>query len=124
MDDAQQSANSEEKSTAGDKYDTARAMSQNVRDMNARQLVDALKDLAILQQINPEVLGANVRVGSLIISSAGFFFISIGIGEVKVDDNIFFAISPASPLGQIFLNKRQGDKVSFRGKTIEVRAVL
>jgi hypothetical protein len=38
MESAQQSANSEEKSSAGDKYETSRAMGHLEKDMHARQL--------------------------------------------------------------------------------------
>ncbi|HYG38530.1 MAG TPA: 3-oxoacyl-ACP synthase [Cytophagales bacterium] len=124
MDDAQESANSEERSTAGDKYDTSRAMSQNVRDMNARQLQDALKELAILQQINIETKNAAVKAGSVVMTSTGNYFIAVSAGELKLDDKTFFAISPASPLGQVLINKKAGEKITFREKTIAIKEIL
>ncbi len=66
MEEAQQAANQEERSTAGDKYDTSRAMSHNVRDMNARQLQEALKELALLGQVFLSAGSGEVRLGCLV----------------------------------------------------------
>ena len=49
MQNAQDSANNENKSTAGDKYETARAMGQLDRDMNAKQLKEAQQEHLFLQ---------------------------------------------------------------------------
>src|SRR6478609_11532726 len=52
MADAQESANAEEKSSAGDKYETGRAMMQIERDKAAQQLHEAIKRQQGLDQIN------------------------------------------------------------------------
>src|SRR5688500_18606671 len=85
MEDAQEAANSEEKSTACDKDDTSRAMSQNLRDMHAKQLHEALNDPAILQQINPVLLFNEVRQGSVVRTNSGNYFISVSSGKISVD---------------------------------------
>jgi hypothetical protein len=117
MEDAQEAANSEEKSTAGDKYDTSRAMSQNLRDMNAKQLQEALKDLGILQQINPLLTFQEVRPGSIVYTKAGNYFVSISSGKITVEGNTYFAVSPSSPIVQAMLNKRIGESFSFRDQS-------
>nr|GFD49124.1 hypothetical protein [Tanacetum cinerariifolium] len=50
---AQESSNSETKSSAGDKYETGREMANQERDRHAAQLYEAQKLLADLQKINP-----------------------------------------------------------------------
>ncbi|QHT66065.1 3-oxoacyl-ACP synthase [Rhodocytophaga rosea] len=124
MDDAQQSANSEERSTAGDKYDTSRAMSQNVRNMNAKQLQEALKDLATLQQINPQISPLAVCVGSVVKTTAGNYFIAISGGPYTVLKETYYSVSTAAPLGQILLGKKAGDTFLFRGKTFSISALF
>lgn len=116
MEDAQKSANSEEKSSAGDKYETGRAMSQNVRDMNAKQLKEALKDIAALKLIHPENLMDTIKPGSAVKTGAGNFFIAVSVGQLKIDNETWFALSPAAPLAQALLNKKAGDKFAFKGK--------
>lgn len=124
MNDAQQAANSEEKSTAGDKYDTSRAMSQNVRDMNAKQLQEALKDLAILQQINPQLNAQVVGVGTVVKTTAGNYFIAISGGPYTVLNETYYSLSTAAPLGQVLVGKRNGDSFLFRGKTFSILSVF
>lgn len=50
MDNAQASANSEEKSSAGDKYETGRAISHLEKDMYARQLMANAQELNALRK--------------------------------------------------------------------------
>ena len=52
MDTAQQSANSETKSTAGDKHETARAMAQLEVEMLSKQLEEVNKSIAQLKRIH------------------------------------------------------------------------
>ena len=117
MEDAQQSANQEERSTAGDKYDTSRAMSHNVRDMNARQLQEALKDQALLQQINPEIVFTEVKPGSVVKTNTGSYFIAASGGPYQVEGASYFAVSAVSPIGEVLLLKKKGETFVFRGKT-------
>ena len=61
---AQQSANSEQKSSVGDKYETARAMAHLEKDMNARQLAENLKELAILHSVNTDKIYMAAEAGA------------------------------------------------------------
>jgi len=124
MKEAQESANSEEKSTAGDKYDTARAMSQIERDMHAKQFTEALHLKQILAGISISKPSKKIIVGSLVITSIDKFFMSIALGKLQIDGEDIFIISPISPLGQLLLDKKAGKKVKLNGKEIELLEVL
>jgi transcription elongation GreA/GreB family factor len=124
MEEAQLSANQEERSTAGDKYDTSRAMSQNVRDMNARQLQEALKEMALLQQINPHVIFQQVKPGSLVKTSMGNYFIATSGGPYQIDKESYFSVSALSPIGDLLMHKKKGDTFIFRGKMVSVTEVF
>src|SRR6218665_4189224 len=65
MDEAQASANNQEKSSAGDKYETSRAMGQIDRDMNAAQLGKALEEYRFLESL-PTTLHQQVLPGAII----------------------------------------------------------
>lgn len=124
MEDAQNSANEEGKSSMGDKYETARAMGQIVRDMNAKQLQEALKELSFLQKINPEKVNTTVDVGSAVKTTAGNFYISISIGQLKLEKETWFALSAGAPISQALLNKKAGDSYTFRDKTEKILEVF
>src|SRR5947207_1656163 len=101
MDAAQESANQEEKSSAGDKYETGRAMAQIARDQAAQQLDEALKLKNALDQINPSTSSVKVVLGSLVITNLNQFYISISAGKLEVNGDAFIAISPQSPMGKL-----------------------
>ncbi|MSQ78765.1 MAG: hypothetical protein EXR21_03695 [Flavobacteriaceae bacterium] len=121
---AQESANSEEKSSAGDKYETGRAMSQNQRDMNQRQLLLAKADMVLLQQIAKDDKPHEIAgIGSCMEISIGTVFISVGLGVVMVGKQKVMVVSLASPLAKCLLGKKAGDMFEFNGKKDKVKKV-
>ncbi len=121
---AQESSNSETKSSAGDKYETGRAMAQQERDHHAVQLHEAQKLLADLQKINPELASDAVRLGALADTSLGLFYVSISAGRLTTAEGLaFMAMSPAAPLAVALHGRRAGEEVLFNGKPVRVVAV-
>ncbi|QKG58088.1 3-oxoacyl-ACP synthase [Hymenobacter sp. BRD128] len=121
---AQESSNSETKSSAGDKYETGREMAQQERDRHAQQLHEAQKLLADLQKINPELASDAVRLGALASTSLGLFYVSISAGRLATaEGQAFVAVSPAAPILAALAGKRAGDEVLFNGKKVRVEAV-
>lgn len=113
---AQESANNETKSSAGDKYETGRAMSQNERDMNARHLVELLQMKKILLSIDPQKEIKSVEVGAIIKTAQGIYFISVALGKIDTGDSSIFAISAISPIAQNMLGKHEGESFNWSGK--------
>jgi hypothetical protein len=124
MEDAQNASISEERSTAGDKYDTSRAMSHNLRDMNAKQLNEALKELAALDQLKVELKYQEVKPGAIVKTETGNFFIATSIGQIKHHQETYFTISLLSPIGQAMAGKKQGDSFEFRGNKTRILSIF
>ncbi|GHB56940.1 GreA/GreB family elongation factor [Persicitalea jodogahamensis] len=126
MEFAQESANAEGKSSAGDKYETTRSMSQLDRNMHARQYEQARQENTILERLEatPEP-GSYERVamGSLVKTTAGYFFIAVSAGAIKIDDQTVMVVSSASPVGKSILGKQVGDTVQFRGKNWRIEEI-
>jgi len=121
---AQESSNSETKSSAGDKYETGRAMAQQERDRHAAQLHEAQQLLADLQKIAPELPAATVRLGALAATTLGVFYVSVGAGRLRTaTGQEFLAVSPAAPVMAALSGKRAGEEVVFNGKPVRVLAV-
>ncbi|WP_139919975.1 3-oxoacyl-ACP synthase [Hymenobacter sp. DG01] len=120
---AQESANSETKSSAGDKYETGRAMAQNERDRNAVQLQQALQLQGEVQRINPELPCDTVRPGALVSTSMGWFYISISAGKLTLDGQDYFAVSAAAPVAAALAGKRAGEQAAFNGKPVRIEAI-
>ncbi len=123
MQAAQEAANSEEKSSAGDKYETGRAMAQLERDRHAQLLADALNIEQELSRINVEKEYTVVQPGSLVSTDRGRFFISISAGKLNIEGRDYFAVSPASPIAVALLGKKAGDVIAFNRQTYRVESV-
>jgi transcription elongation GreA/GreB family factor len=117
---AQAAANEETKSSAGDKYETGRAMSQLNIEMFGRQQEQLFNEIAVVERIDSQVLSQSVGLGTLVNTSMGIFFVSVGAGKVTVDGQTIMAISPQSPVGVLLLNRKAGDVFSFRGQNISI----
>jgi len=122
--DAQESANSEEKSSAGDKYETGRAMGHLQKDMHARQLSEHIKELSALQSVNTSVLYDHACAGACIETAQQLFFIAAGLGKQQVDGKEIIFLSPHAPLAGILQNKKQGDGFVFNRATVVIKNVF
>ncbi|GAB5525669.1 MAG: hypothetical protein Roseis2KO_35410 [Roseivirga sp.] len=120
MRNAQAAANDETKSSAGDKYETGRAMMHLEKEKLAGQLTEAAKMKKALDLIEPEKLDTVVGLGSLVRTARTSYYISASVGKLLVEGETFFAISPASPIGQQLLEKKAGDTFTFAGKSHKI----
>ena len=124
MEECQQAANSETKTTAGDKHETNRALMQLDRENHAVQRVTALQSLTQLKRIDLSQEHEEAVLGSVIRTDRGNFFLAISVGKVVVDGLMFHVVSPESPIGQAFLGAEEEDEIFFRNRKYEVTAVF
>jgi transcription elongation GreA/GreB family factor len=124
MDAAQESANTEGKSSAGDKYETGRAMAQIERDKAAQQLNEALMLKNSLSRVSLKPAGNQVLLGSLVRTDRNHFFIAISIGKQSVADTDYFVIAPTTPIGRTLMGLHVGDQFSFNNHPHTVKEIL
>lgn len=121
--DSQNAANSETKSSAGDKHETSRAHAHNETERLSKQLHNYNQSYRTLKGI---VVSSceHVKLGSYVKTDKGNFFITIGLGWVEVKNKKVFLISPQSPVGLAMANKKPGDLFQMpsgeEGKVIAV----
>lgn len=120
---AQLAANEETKSSAGDKYETGRAMMQLEIEKQSVQLAEAMKLKHVLSQINPEKTTETIQSGSLVSTDQGNFYISISAGKLDLEGMTYFAVSPVSPIGALLIGKKSGDAILLNGKTFTIRKI-
>lgn len=123
MEAAQNAANEDTKSSAGDKFETSRAMAHNDLNLYKRQWHEASIDMNILQLIDPEMNFKLVTNGTLVNTEIGLFFFCISIGVLTLDNKKVMVASLASPMGEALKGKKTGEKFEFRGKSISVLSV-
>ena len=114
----------ETKSSAGDKHETGRAMLQLERENAGKQLAEIEKLEAILNRVSTATSSGPVHLGSVVMTSQYYYFISIPAGQITVDGIHFFAIGATSPIGQRLLSKEEGDEVRFRESVFTITSVF
>lgn len=120
---ARDSSTEDTKSSAGDKYETGRAMMQQDIDRQTLQLGEAQKLRAFLERMEPEHSSDTVQNGSLAFTDQGIFYIAISLGQVDLDGQKYFVISSASPIGEKLMKQKAGAKFSFNGKDYKIKTI-
>ena len=121
--DAQATAMSDDKSSAGDKYETNRAMAHRESEMFGHQLDAHVVTREALCAVDINQKCDVVSAGAVVTSSAGSFFIAISADEIEIDGVEYTPISLVSPIGSAMEGKRAGEKCTFRDKTLKIISV-
>ena len=112
------------KSSAGDKFETSREMAQQEVDKLNQQLAIKSKMTYDLKSILESEKSTICQQGSIVKTSLGTFILGIAYGNMSYKDENFFAISLASPIGQLLLNKSSGEQIQFNGRKIEILELI
>lgn len=124
MEAAQQSANSEEKSSAGDKYETSRAMNHLEKEMHGKQLAENLKELSLLYEINVNNVYDKVAAGTVVQCDTVCFFIAAGLGKHTIDNTTVIFLSPHAPLAAQLRQKQVGEEWVFNKQPLTIQAIF
>lgn len=123
INEAQQAAKDDTKSSAGDKYETGREMAQQESNRNMAQLHQANKLKVQLNQV-PITTSNSVDNGSLVITDSGNFYIAISAGTIQAESVNYFAVSLISPIGQKMKGLKSGEGFSLNGKSYTIKQVI
>jgi transcription elongation GreA/GreB family factor len=124
INEAQQASKDDTKSSAGDKYETGRAMAQQETDRNMAQLNEANKLKVALTSIPTSGVSKQVDTGSVVMTNSGNFYLAISAGTLSVDGKTYIAISPASPIGLKMKGLKANDEFILNGKAYKVESIL
>ncbi|MFD2551460.1 hypothetical protein ACFSQP_06490 [Bizionia sediminis] len=122
--DIQEALTSETKNSAGDKHETGRAMLQLEREKVGVQLMGLQKQQNTLTKINCTHSSKTVCLGSVVYTSNHHYFIAISAGAINVNNTLFYAISPSTPMGKLLLGKEVGGRITFQGNTFTIQTIL
>ena len=118
-----ESLDSESKSSAGDKHETGREMILIEIGKHQDLLDKYIKLKKAISQIDASRKSQAVTLGSLVKTSQGNYFVSVGLGSIELHGEKYFAISLVSPIGQSLEGLEAGSKVSFQNKDIHILEV-
>lgn len=117
---AKESGNDETKSTTGDKHETGKAMMQLEQEKIGIQLSEMQKLNRTLENIPDSPSKEKIKPGNVVITDHGNFYLSIAAGKINIGQENYFAISPASPLGNLLLKTEPGKVIDMQGKLYKI----
>lgn len=110
----------ESKSSAGDKHETGRAMVQ----LEMEKLSDQRKELQLMldqwSKIDFTVITSRVQIGSIVITNAGKFFLSVPLGTIVYDSETIIVLSSRSPLALQLFGKSVNDIVKLNNHQYKI----
>lgn len=118
-----EAANSETKSSMGDKYETGREMMMQERNRLGGQLEVFADQLAAFNSIKLDKKYSKVSYGSMVQTSEVIFFLSTATGPLKIDGHSVFAISGEAPIAKTMIGKQVGDTFSFNNKSFTIKEI-
>ncbi len=110
------------KSSAGDKYETSREMSQQeLNQLNQQiRLIQTQKSLLHGMQNKATF---SIESGSLVSTSIGWFLVGIPFGKFEVKNDTFFGIGASAPLAQILIGKQKNDQFTWNNSSVTIQEI-
>lgn len=121
--EAQEAANSEEKSSAGDKYETGRAMGHLQKDMHVARMASIKNELAQINAVDCARVLTSITAGAFIDTGSVCIFIAGAAGKQSAEQRSVLFISPQSPLAKALFGKREGDSFTMGNASYQVKMV-
>lgn len=107
---------SDTKSSAGDKHEVGRAMVQQELDKLQAQQAQLVHLRHELHGVPLDRVHDRVAFGSMVVTDGGTYFVAIGLGRLEVEGRTCYAVSLASPIGQVLKDQQAGAEVHFNGR--------
>lgn len=111
------------KSSAGDKHETARAMLQAEQQKLSLQLTELQNQNAALQKINLNAKPSVIVHGTLINTDKGYLYLAVAIGKISVGDQSIIVLSPASPLGKVLTGLSVGSSATLTQTVYAIQSI-
>lgn len=118
-----EAAAGETKSSAGDKYETAREMMAQARNLLSKNLAETETGLETLARMAIAPLRSAIGFGSLVETDQGWRLLGVSLGEMEIAGIPVLMISLAGPLGAALKGKSAGDRFPWRGSEAAVLRV-
>ena len=112
-----------DKSSAGDKYETERSMVHQEMEKLVNQIDIEETILTQLRQINPDKSYNNVAERALVETNKGIYLLGAACGKVMLGATMVFGVSMESPLAMAMHGKTVGESFTLNGNAFSVVSV-
>jgi transcription elongation GreA/GreB family factor len=129
LENLNEAASGEVKSSAGDKYETGREMiaqSRNIIERNLGETISHLETLLRMTDIpdaDTREAGRKIKFGSLIETDKDWYFLGMSLGEIVFKGNAIKMISFASPIGMLLRGHTIGTELDWRGSKLKIMGI-
>jgi hypothetical protein len=124
IDELQQGAKNDSKSTAGDKHETARAMMQLEQEKLTKQLQQYLQFQQQLKSINTDQPLAQIMQGALVQTHTSVFYIAAPLGKVFINETEIMVLSATAPIVSAMKGKKVGEEFTFNQAIYRIENIL
>ena len=121
--DLKEAKANETKSSAGDKFETGRAMLQNEEAKARQQLAEANTVSKVLGKLPPTLVPETIGPGSIVTTDKGTYYILVGIGKVPHGGKTYYCVSAGSPVAKALSGKGVGDSWEINGRKGKIEAI-
>lgn len=121
LDGLAEAKGSEQKSSAGDKFETSREMMRQEEELLNRQLRQIEQQRGGLAQA--ECLCSQAEHGAFVQTSLGHFLLVGALGTEMIDNTKVMAVSMGSPLGTALNGLKAGDRFTLNGKEHSIESI-
>lgn len=114
----------ETKSSAGDKFETAREMIQQERVKLEQSKSQKSMMLSALNQLKDKTVTPTANSGSIISTGNGVFILGLAVGKIQLkNDSVIFGLGLNSPIAREFMHKSPGDSFELNGMIYKIDLV-
>ena len=107
-----------------DRYDSFRTKMSRMKEMYIKQIENAASNIKTLLGIHVEKKEDTVKFGSIIITDKQRFFIAVGIGKIRFEEEEYFVISTVAPIFNAIKGKRAGNTFTFNNITHIIQEIF
>lgn len=122
MNEAQQMAN--DYGAPKDRYDAFRTKQMRQAEIYSNQFDVAQQNIRTLNKIELERVSRQVEFGSLVITDRQKMLVSVSLGKLELDRELYYAISVQVPLFKVMEGKKIGEEFTFNGLTQKITALI
>jgi len=112
------------KSSAGDKHETGRAMAHLEVENRQGALQNLTKMNAALKQFDPAKSYNQIVPGALVVTDKGIFYVTISLGKLIVNEEEIMVISYQAPIIAALKNTPVGSVATFHGNQYKLLHIV
>jgi len=117
-------AQNDAKSSAGDKHETALSMMHIEQEKLRNKIYEYQEQQTELLRIDIAKKSKNIGLGSLVQANNLWFFVSLALPKININNLDVFSVSTQSPLGSLLMGKSIDDEVVVNKVKYVIQQVL